>query len=50
MAGTAMLLLTNLGLHSTYVGNIMPALILFAVFGAFVAGWMVWTHFSPGYS
>jgi MFS family permease len=31
MGGTAMVLLTNLGLHSTYAGNILPALILFGL-------------------
>jgi EmrB/QacA subfamily drug resistance transporter len=31
MAGSAMVLLTNLGLHSTYAANIMPALILFGL-------------------
>jgi EmrB/QacA subfamily drug resistance transporter len=31
MAGSGMVLLTNLGLHSTYAANIMPALMLFGL-------------------
>ena len=51
--------MSELGRDTQFVHGWLPAclvalalwaVLLLAAFGAFVAGWMVWTRFHPGYS